>query len=106
VGEAAGLPSEESSLHHPGFDMRVALAALSAAMQPLQPITCSLAHRLDPQLHESLSSSQGRLQALMSKQGRASQFNSQDERDAFLKVGRGMRVGERLDHKQALACSV
>jgi hypothetical protein len=25
----------------------------------------------------------------MSKQGRASQFNSQDERDAFLKVGPG-----------------
>ncbi|KIZ01960.1 Structural maintenance of chromosomes protein 3, partial [Monoraphidium neglectum] len=39
----------------------------------------------EKEVHDELSSSQGRLQALMSKQGRSSQFASQGERDAFLK---------------------
>ena len=49
---------------------------------PKQPTPRPCSH----QLSESLSTSQSRLQALMSKQGRASQFASQNERDAFLKV--------------------
>jgi hypothetical protein len=43
------------------------------------------------QLSERLSEAQARLQALMSKQGRASQFSSQGERDTFLKARRALR---------------
>lgn len=49
-----------------------------------RPARCAM--KPPTQLSEELSSSQARLQALMSKQGRCSQFSSQADRDAFLKV--------------------
>ncbi|GBF98156.1 hypothetical protein Rsub_10568 [Raphidocelis subcapitata] len=91
VREAAGKLETDAEASEAA---RAELGRLSAQISEAEGQAASASaaleerRRREKELAESLSESQARLQALMSKQGRASQFSSQAERDAFLKASR------------------